>query len=42
MPGLVEELELLVGFSAEKRHPLLTNSLAYDVAYHTIHDAMLD
>lgn len=38
--GLVESLETLVGFSAEKRHPDLITSAAYDVSYHVIHDAM--
>ena len=40
VPGLVEELEMLVGFSAEEKYPDLTTSLAYDTAYQVIHGAM--
>ena len=38
--GMVEELENLVGHFAAKRDPLLTDSVAYDTAYHAIHSVL--
>ncbi len=38
--GLVETLEVLVGFSAEKRHPDLVTSSAYDAAYEAIYSVL--
>ena len=38
--GMVEELESLVGNFAEKRHPALATSAAYDGAHQKIHNAL--
>jgi hypothetical protein len=38
--GIIRELESLVGYFAQNRHPLLTTSLAYDTAVCVIWDAL--
>jgi hypothetical protein len=42
LPGLKPRLLFLVGYERRDRHPVLSTSLAYDVAYDTIYQALPD